>query len=170
MSDPIVPGEYRAPRGTIVSCVRRGDVTTTVIDADRLHSEPFAPAALWTIKKPAIEVFQLHKAIGKRDLRLTFETYDTTVPPPISGVNYTYQCWWTDSQVAAVLDTTAVWILEPFPDDGDHDHCLLTWEHIAAYADCNEAYHSHLGWIAPEAFESYVQRDILRFRSGIKPI
>ena len=70
----------------------------------------------------------------------------------------------------AVRDMSATWARLSYPNDGEHDHCLLSWETIAAYADHKEGYHSSHGWVAVESFHEYIETDRLRIRSAWKSI
>ncbi|HEX6122138.1 MAG TPA: hypothetical protein VFY89_03205, partial [Ktedonobacterales bacterium] len=94
-----------------------------------------------------------------------FETYDHAGPLPEPGRPYIFGAWWTSDALDAVLDRQAVWMRERYPDDGTHEHCLLTWETIAAYDPYQrEGYRSEHGWITVAAYETYIEQDLLRLR------
>lgn len=65
----------------------------------------------------------------------------------------------------AALDTGAIWQHRKYPDDGNHDHCLFSWETIAAYGETNTGYwcREH-GWITEKAYEDFIRDDIYRLR------
>ncbi|CAA9566414.1 MAG: hypothetical protein AVDCRST_MAG88-1933 [uncultured Thermomicrobiales bacterium] len=155
---------YQEPLATTVAADRRGDTARIVLHAERVPSPPIAPAALYDQDNPAREIFPLHKLAGQSGDHLTFEAYEVVAALPPIGARFILRSWWTADALAAVIDRAAVWVRQAYPDNGDHDHCLLTWEPIAADATCSEGYRSRHGWITTAAYEQYIQRDVLRLR------
>ncbi len=65
------------------------------------------------------------------------------------------------AQLHKLVTRGEVWHRQRF-DEGDHDHCLLTWETIRSG---DEAYRSDRGeWISSAAYERFVRDDVLRIR------
>jgi hypothetical protein len=146
----------------------RGGVTRvvlTILDMDYLPGPPLAPGGLWDPDDENRAVLPLHKLVEQSDSTLVFETYDHAGPLPEPGRQYIFGSWWTSDALDAVLDRQAVWVRERYPDNGTHEHCLLTWETIAAYGPYQrEGYHSEHGWITVAAYETYIEKDLLRLR------
>ena len=155
---------YKEPKAKIVRASRRDDVVIVVIEVTRLFSEPLAPAGLYLVEKPEQEVIQLHALKTSKGNVLTYETYDYVGELPTVGTEYIYRIWWTSDQLSAVTDTARKWSYEEHPDNGDHEHCLLTWETIAADAEQNAGYRSGKDWITEDAYKTYIVDDKLRLR------
>lgn len=155
---------YKEPKAKIVHASRRDDVVTVVVAVTRLFSEPLAPAGLYLIEKPEQEVIQLHSLKTSNGNVLTYKTYDYVGELPTVGTEYIYRVWWTPDQQAVVTDTSRKWSYEEYPDNGDHDHCLLTWETIAANAEQKAGYRSGKDWITEKAYKTYIVDDRLRLR------
>jgi hypothetical protein len=115
-------------------------------------------------------VFPLHQLIERTGMRLTFETYDAAEPLPAAGSTFTFCSWWIPSTMEAALDLAAVWALEDYPDNGDHEHCLFTGETIASYSDYTRGYHSSHGWVTVEAYQEFIEGDSLRIRTQPRSI
>lgn len=153
-----------APKGEIVEATQEGEVARIVIRFDRLDAAPVAPAGLYVDLRSGDARFELHKLVHRNGLVLAFETYDSTHPLPRVGEVYSYRGWWLPEAMEAALDATASWRLEKYPDNGGHDHCLFTWETIAAHTGHREAYHSRHGWISVEAYNKIIRDDVYRIR------
>jgi hypothetical protein len=126
---------------------------------------PLAPGSLWDTTWQNREVLPLHKLVEQSDSTFVFETYDYAGSLPELGRQYIFGSWWTFDALDAVLDRQAVWVRERYPDNGTHEHCLLTWETIAAYDPYQwEGYQSELGWITVGAYKTYIEKDLLRLR------
>jgi hypothetical protein len=64
---------------------------------------------------------------------------------------------WSPWQLELAMSDASAWKKAFYPDNGDHDHCALTWETIAAYGDyIHEAYTNGSDWITPDAFNRYI--------------
>ncbi|HET7035168.1 MAG TPA: hypothetical protein VFI42_05740 [Thermomicrobiaceae bacterium] len=114
---------------------------------------------------PAHEVFQLHTLVSQAGDVLCYATYNAASPLPIIGERHIFRLWWADYQLAAVLDLDAQWVHRAYPDNSDHEHCLLTWEVISATSNHPTGYHSaEHGWITEEAYQAYIIEDRLRLR------
>lgn len=133
---------------------------------NRPYSEPVAPGGLYTEPNSAHESSAVHRVISRRGEILTFETYGVEGEPlPPIGTTFFYRGWWLPAAMAAALDTTAVWEYRTYPDDGNHDHCLFTWDKIAAYADQKVGWWSAKhGWATESAYENFIAKDIYRLR------
>jgi hypothetical protein len=67
----------------------------------------------------------------------------------------------------AALNRNVLWEHREYPDDGNHDHCLFTWETIAAYAETRSGYWSReYGWITKSAYDDFIRDDIYRLREA----
>ena len=144
------------------------DVTVVTFDIDRLPTEPLYPALLLKIEGGSSEVaLELHKYISSQDLTFTYETYDWTGPFPKIGDSLTYRGLWIPGVLELVADTSLEWQRERYPDDGNHHHCPMTYETLAAYDPYQkEGYRCGDEWISVEAFETYIKNDRLRVRRG----
>lgn len=158
---------YVEPKLEVVEALQSGDVVRIVGRFDRLTSPPLAPAGLYTDPKSASERYALHRAVAQQGQLATFETYGPQSRPlPRPGDVLFYRPWWVPEAMDAALDTTASWIRKRYPDNGDHDHCLFTWETISSYEGNREGYWSEkYGWITVEAYENFIAKDIYRLRS-----
>jgi hypothetical protein len=163
-----VPYVNGRPPAQLVAVETRGGVTRvvlTVLKMEYLPGPPLAPGGLWDPDDESRAVLQLHKLVEQSNSTLVFETYDHAGPLPEPGRHYIFGSWWTSDALDAVLDRQAVWVRERYPDDGAHEHCLLTWETIAAYGPYQrEGYRSEHGWITMAAYETYIEKDLLRLR------
>lgn len=138
-------------------------VCRLVLDRDPLS--PVAPAGLYRLPAGGDEAFQLHKLASRSPAVLGFETYEWQEPLPAIGEAYAFRSWWTRAAFDAVCDTRKRWELATYPDNGDHDHCLLTWETIAAYGPYHRlGYRSGDDWVTIQAYDTFFQRDLLRLR------
>ncbi len=126
---------------------------------------PLMPAGLYDTADPAREIFQLHKLVAEIGDTLTYETYNQNAPLPLAGCRHIFRFWWFAWQLEAVLDTQTFWVRRCYPENGDHEHCLLTWKTISARDEHSEGYYSEAhGWITVEAYETYILKDLLRIR------
>jgi hypothetical protein len=155
---------YNEPTASILSILRLGEVTQVVLHLPVAPDLPLAPASLHDIHEPHDLLIELHKVAKQAGDQITFETYTAPDTLPTVGQPYIFRAWWMPEQLAAVIDTSRVWVREAYPDNGDHDHCWLTWETIAAYADHKEGYRSGCEWITVAAYNKYIRDDFLRVR------
>lgn len=163
---------YEEPVVKVLSANRQGDVVylrLKVIDRNSWPSSPLAPAGLYQIDNPEQEHFQLHRFISQDADTLSYKTYDQTSPLPRVGQRALFRVWWTEWQLKLVLDQDREWVRRAYPDNGEHDHCALTWETIAAYSDHSEGYESEGDWITVEAYEVFILQDRLRLRRRHSP-
>ena len=157
--------KYRAPKGLIIDVAEKGNTSRLIIEFDKMDIGPVAPAGLYNDPSSGKEQFQLHRVAENKGLIYTFETFNRPQPLPKAGQVYFYRGWWLQEAMDAVLDTNANWEWKNYPDNGDHAHCLFTWENIAFYADCNEGYFSEkYGWITVEAYNKFIRGDIYNLR------
>ena len=78
-----------------------------------------------------------------------------------------YRAWWVPKAMDAALDKEAKWTRKNYPDNGDHDHCLFTWETISAYEGSREGYWSEkYGWITVKAYDDVIANDLYRLRAS----
>lgn len=68
------------------------------------------------------------------------------------------------AQLDAVRDRSRVWSHEHYPDNGDHDHCLVTWTRIEAQGSHPDGYRSGCDWLTVNAYQTYIVQDLLRIR------
>lgn len=161
---------YHLPTATVLSAQQSGDVSTVavVVSDENYLTYPVAPAIL--LRPEHQVVFHLHQLTGRYGPELVFETYRSELPLPEPDGRYDFGSCWTQWAMDAVRDTAATWLRMPYPVDGEHDHCLLTWTMIAARADHKEGYRSSHGWVTVESFREYIEEDRLRIRSAWKSI
>jgi rubrerythrin len=158
---------YRLPKAIVIQAERSRDVATVMIEISREDylDYPIAPASIWR-RYPDEIIFQFHQLIARDGRRLVFETYRPEFPLPAIRTQGDFGSWWSHWAMDSVRDLSATWERLPYPIDGEHDHCLLTWDTIAAYADEKEGYQSSHGWITVKSHKEYIERDRLRIRSA----
>ncbi len=156
---------YIEPKGKIVEACETGNVSRLVIEFDKMDSGPVAPAGLYIDPKSGSEQFQLHRVVDVDGLKYTFETFSRTHPLPKVGEAFSYRGWWLPEAMEAALDINEKWEKRKYPDNGNHEHCLFSWETIASYADSNDGYFSEkYGWVTCESYENFIERDIYKLR------
>jgi hypothetical protein len=164
---------YQLPVVRVADAVQREDVATVSVEFDppgeRYLHYPIAPADLW-LAEPSQLVFPLHQLIDRDGSRLVFETYEPQLSLPAPGESFTFCSRFKPEALNALRDRLVHWDLLDFPDNGDHDHCLLTWATMAAYADQKRGYHSSYGWVTEAAYQEYIERDVLRVRRAWRSI
>jgi hypothetical protein len=155
---------YKEPTAKVIDVEISGDTVTMKIEVSQLPLPPLAPGGLYLLNMPEQEVIQLHNLQMQDQNILTYRTYEHKGDLPQLGAEYIYRVWWRPDQLEAVTDTKRNWIYAEYPDNGDHDHCLLTWETIAAYSEHKGGYRSGKDWITEEAYKTYILEDRLRLR------
>ena len=155
---------YTLPKAKVLNAVMIDNTATVTvaISQESYLSFPIAPADLRQTH-PHKLVFPFHQLVGRENKQLIFETYHPKLSIPVTGNTYTFCSWWTRWAMNAVLDKSMKWELQDYPNKG-HDHCLLTWETIAAYANERRGYHSSHGWITVAAYQKFIMQDILFIR------
>ena len=159
---------YKEPTAKVIDLDISGDTVTIKIEVSQLPSPPLAPGGLYLLNKPEQEVIQLHNLQTQNQNVLTYTTYEHKGNLPQIGTEYIYRLWWRPDQLEAVTDRNRNWAYEEYPDNGGHEHCLLTWETIAAYSEHNGGYRSGKDWITEEAYKLYIIEDKLRLRQRSK--
>ena len=159
---------YEEPTAKVIQLSRDNDVVTVMLELSSLLSEPLSPSGLYVTDKPEQEVLQLHKLKAADGNVLTFENYEHIGELPSLGTDYIFRVWWTPDQLEAVTDTSRKWNCENYPDNEDHDHCLLTREAIGADAEHKAGYRCEKDWITAQAYETYIVGDKLRLRHRAK--
>jgi hypothetical protein len=162
---------YQLPTAKVLSAILAANMATVTIEISQEDylGYPIAPADLRKLDTGE-SVFDFHQLIGRKGAKLVFETYKPQRLAPCVGATYAFCSWWIPNAMDAVRDMSAKWNRLPFPDDGQHDHCLLTNETISAYAERKEGYRSVHGWITVEAYREFIERDRLRIRNNNKSI
>jgi hypothetical protein len=165
---------YQLPVVRVGDAVQREAVATVSIEFDPSRESylgyPIAPGDL-RFAEPFQLVFPLHQLIDRDGLRLVFETYEPQLPLPTPGESFTFCSWFLPAALNALRDRSVHWDLRDYPDNGDHDHCLLTSATLAAYADYQKrGYHSSYGWVTVAAYQEYIERDVLRVRRAWRSI
>lgn len=153
--------------------------TSRVADALRVHCElsfdpvdypyfgPLAPCALdmTLYDNPVCELHRMGEKVGRRVVFERFDALDSREPE--IGRTYFYRGYWIPEFLDAAMDTEAVWSLRDYPDNGDHDHSLFTWDTIAAYADNKQGYFNERhGWVTVEAYAQFIKGDLYRLREA----
>ena len=157
---------YQLPAATVLAARLSDDVAAVTIEVSRQDylSYPIAPADLRR-SNPHELVFPFHQLVDRQGSRVVFETYGPELPLPAMGSVHTFCSWWVPEAIDAVRDTSVQWELLTYPDDGDHDHCLLTWKTISADTGDRVGYHSAHGWVTGDAYREFIEQDALRVRS-----
>lgn len=156
---------YVEPKGKILSVSKNDGVSRLVVEFDRMDSEPVAPAGLYIDPKTGNEQFQLHRVINNEGLVFAFETFNSIHPLPKVGEVFSYRGWWLPEAMDAALDVGEKWEKRKYPDNGNHERCIFSWETIASYAECNEAYFSEkYGWITCDSYKKFIEGDIYHHR------
>ena len=159
---------YKEPTAKVIDVEISGDTVTIQIEVSQLPSPPLAPGGLYLLNMPEQEVIQLHDLQTQNQNVLTYKTYEHKGDLPHVGTEYICRLWWRPDQLEAVADTNRSWIYEEYPDNGDHEHCLLTSETIAAYSEHKGGYRSGKDWITEEAYKLYIVENKLRLRQQSK--
>lgn len=163
---------YRLPTASVLAADLSADVAQVMIVISDLSylNYPIAPADL-RLSDPYRSAFLFHQLVGRKGAQLVFETYKPEYPLPRVGETYEFCSWWIPCAMDAVRDISAAWQRLPYPNDGDHDHCLLSYETLAAYGEYKkEGYTSEHGWITVEAYQEFIEQDRLRIRSQWRSI
>jgi len=156
---------YHEPLVTLLTISRIGDSIRGVLALRQPLTPPLAPASLCRIDVSHNEVLPVHKIINQENGQLCFETYQTTAELPDERTVFIFRSWWQPDQFEAAADTRRVWVREFYPDNGDHEHCFLTWERISAHSLHSEGYRCGRDWITIEAYETYIAGDLLQIRT-----
>jgi hypothetical protein len=154
----------------IIEATQHGDVTSVMgrFDSlDNVASHPLAPAGLYSKSLSGEKQFQLHKLVWHEGELFRFETYGQQMASlPTAGQVFFFRPWWMPKALQVVLDVDANWIRKDYPDNGDHSHCLFTWETISWYSGERAGYWSEkYGWTTVTAYEDFIAKDIYRLRS-----
>jgi len=162
---------YSLPTVKVLEAVMVNETATVTLKVSQEHylGYPIASADLRQTD-PHLLVFPFHQLVGREGPRLVFETYQSELMIPVGGSTHFFCSWWTPQAMDAVRDKSAQWELLAYPDNGDHNHCLLTWETISAYTSEREGYHSRHGWITLKAYHDFIEQDLLRVRSHSRSI
>lgn len=152
-------------KAKILEASRNGSVSTLVVEFNKKISKPVVPSGLYLDPSSGEEVFELHNIIDCKDLTFTFETYNSKFELPAVNKVFFYRGWWFPEAMEAVLDTEEKWEHRIFPDNGNHEHCLFTWETIASYSDEKDGrWSSKYGWITNQCYKDFIVNDIYRVR------
>jgi hypothetical protein len=165
---------------TLLDIEHTPDAILARIRLEQVPAPPIAPAGLYALRDPGAEVMPLHHLRGEDGAVLDFETYDfnsgRALPP--AGGRFLFRVWWAPHQLAAVRDRSKRWRRREFvPEepgdpvsaahDGDHRHCLLCWASISPEPpDDPEGFTDGTSWLCIDCHDRYVQRDLLRLRTG----
>jgi hypothetical protein len=149
---------------TVLAVEPLPDRTRVTITLDRPCHPPIWPALL--LEGLDRVICQFDRLVSEApDLRFVFDAFVAPGTTLASGGRYIFRGLFTADALELVTDTSREWIREPYPDNGDHDHCALTWARIAADEGDGCGYRSGSDWISVEAFELYIKGDRLRVRS-----
>jgi len=159
-----LPDKAGRAHAFVVETNEAGNELTSVLLLDHVPRPPLVPAALWEISDPIKEVLQLHQVKDVEDNRLTCVTFEFEGDLPEKRREYAFQLWWVPSAMELVTDLVRKWSRKDYPDNGDHDHCELTWKTISAYTGCREGYESSGDWVTVDAYNKYIRDDFLRVR------
>ena len=137
-----------------------GGLRVTCRFTGSLH-EPLAPAGLYREPGSNQAAVELHRVCMREGDLVTFETLGAHHrSASLVGSIFHYRAWWLPAAMQAVLDQDEVWQYRTYPDDGDHHHCLFSWETIAAYAKTRDGYWSRkYGWITIKSYQDFIRDD-----------
>jgi hypothetical protein len=160
---------YRLPKAKVLSIVNDNDVTTCMIDISDEHylCYPIAPCNL---QDGNGYVFPFHQLVAREKARLTFETYETQYVHPNVNAEYEFLSNWLPDAMDAVRDLDTNWVYGVYPDNNDHDHCLLTYMTISAKNNHKSGYCSKYGWVTVKAYKDFIEKDQLRVRNHCRSI
>jgi hypothetical protein len=119
------------PYAVVLDSVRDGDLLVTAVLLSEHPGRSLVPSSLWE-QDPLREVVQFHKVRSEANLAFEFETFESTEAPIEKNHEYFLQKWWMGEAMDLVTDTTRNWERTRYPDNGQHDFCLLTYENIGA--------------------------------------
>lgn len=149
---------------SIVQASRGHDVISTELHliSGRWPTDPVAPATIWRDTEPPEQVLELHRLVAREEDTLRFETYGGSWSLPEAADPLLFYSWWTPDQLDVAQRTDLTWTKEVY-GEGDHDHCLLTWQKIRPG---DVAFVSDVGWVAEDAHRRYIRDNELRLRAG----
>jgi hypothetical protein len=159
--------QWVGPEVTVVAIERSSPRSLVTLRFDEPEGPPGFPANLWN--KGTDAKWHLDKVVTADDGTLTFET-DEDLKALEVGRKYGFQQWWTPEALALVTDLTRHWQRATYPDNGDHDHCPLSWIEISAQPGEgveHVGYRSGDDWISVGAYERFIRDDHLRVRSEV---
>jgi hypothetical protein len=159
---------FVAPVVEVEHVTRSGDVTEICI---RGRLDPYktalAPSALYDTRSERIEVAQFHRYLESIGERHTFQTlHGVTIPDSCIGQRYVFRPWHDQSELDIIADPSRTWTLRRYPDNGDHAHCLVSWETIAAFSDHKSGYESEGVWLTESGYKKYLIDDYYKIRKG----
>lgn len=156
--------QWHGPSVVVVSTTPIAGGYRVVCRFSEPYGKPIAPGGLYTAPHLGQESFAVHRVVACSGDEVTFESFgERGGEPPSAGATFFYRGWWVEAAMAAVLDTSATWERRTYPDDGNHDHCLFTWETIASYAAEKSGYWSERhGCVTEQAYTDFILNDIYR--------
>jgi len=157
---------FVAPRLIVETQIAEGGgVITTLEGSPTPYSSVLAPAGLYDIQSQKIESYQLHKLLHWTNDKLVFKTYGQPLPATsLDGLEFVFRPWWTDEAWKLVTDKELSWERLPYPSNGSHEHCAITWEAIGQGEKNKEGYRSGDAWVTVQAYEQFIRQDIYHCR------
>ncbi len=159
---------WQRPATILISLEHLSDRVRLRCRIEGVLPEPIAPASLWSHPIEGASMYDLHRVAGRSESTTTFETFRIEKrPPPLVGTTLYLQSHWLPEAMEAATDRKATWEHRVHPDDGDHHHCLFTWEAISSYGSTKDGYWSdQYGWITTQAYLDFILNDVYQLRDA----
>ncbi len=157
------------PVATIEAIQDEGSVL--VVSFDKILLPPVIPAFLFgltqsreALNRNALVILQWNRNEGPEWI---FEVSATPRDVEV-GRHYGMQEMWTPEAYDAVTDLTATWVEAQYPNDGTHEHCLVTFATISAHTGEHAGYvSSEHGWLSERAYQEHIVRDAYGIRARL---
>lgn len=160
---------YRPQQVTLTGLERQSSGLLVTLTSNDLRGVELAPAFLFELTAvPQRDPVVVLEWLVRRDTTFCFEAAPELVPLQV-GRTYGYQGFWDGNGYDAVADLGATWERAEYPDNGDHDHCVISFETISAYSGERFGYRNPAhGWITEEAHREQIVNDIYGIRRRLR--
>ncbi len=160
---------YRPQQVTVIGVERGSSGLLITVTSNDLRGEELAPAFLFELTpEPQRDALVILEWLQSRGESYCFEAAQERTPLQV-GRTYGYQGIWDGNGYDAVADLDAHWEHAEYPDNGDHDHCAISFETISSYTGERFGYRNpDHGWITEEAYREQIVDDIYGIRRRVR--
>ena len=157
--------KFTPPVLTVLEQIAGQGFLDTTLEGDAAYQPPLAPAGLYDVETQRVEAMQLHKFISQTAGSYTFRTYGLDLTTKLKGRQFVFRPWWTPRAFELVAIPSDAWRFAPYPNDGSHAHCELTYVGIGAAEEHKDGYFLENIWVTREAYENYIRDDVFHCRN-----